>query len=163
MAQVDPWEKAADGERGMRLSLDAVHRKALSNIREFWIVLARKSRLLSDHALATQIETIRRDDPQWGALSRAARREVGRSRSMRERRCEPVRVGVEAFTKRAIACLLSHDGCGHTAQFKPGSRIAVLSHAQAIHRAVQSLIHIMGPSGGILRTLRIPMVHRCRN
>ena len=101
---MDPWEKAADCERGMRLSLDPVHREALSNIREFWIA-AQKSQFLSDHAFATQIETIRRDDPQRVALSRAARREVGGSRSMREPRCEPGRVGVEAFTKRAIACL----------------------------------------------------------
>jgi hypothetical protein len=43
------------------------------------------------------------DDPQRVALSRAAQREVGRSRSMRERRCEPGRVGVEALA-------LSHDG-----------------------------------------------------
>ena len=31
-----------------------------SNIREFWIALAHKSRFLSDDALATQIETIGR-------------------------------------------------------------------------------------------------------
>jgi hypothetical protein len=40
MAQVDPWEKAADCERAIRLSLDPIHREALSNIREFWIALA---------------------------------------------------------------------------------------------------------------------------
>jgi len=60
MAQVDPWEKAADCERAIRLSLDPVHREALSNIREFWIALARKSQFLSDDALASQIETIGR-------------------------------------------------------------------------------------------------------
>ena len=60
MAQVDPWEKAADCERAMRLSLDPVHREALGNIREFWIELAQKSEFLSDDALATQIETIGR-------------------------------------------------------------------------------------------------------
>ena len=60
MAQVDPWEKAADCERAIRLSLDPVHREALCNIREFWIALAQKSQFLSDDALAIQIETIGR-------------------------------------------------------------------------------------------------------
>src|SRR6266404_1586239 len=43
----------------------------------------------------------------------------------------------------------------HIAQFKPGSRMAVSSHAQAIHRAVQSLIHIIGLKRD-LPALRIP-------
>jgi hypothetical protein len=60
MAQVDPWEKTADCERAIRLSLDPIHREALSNIREFWIALAQKSQLLSEEALAIQIETIGR-------------------------------------------------------------------------------------------------------
>jgi hypothetical protein len=60
MAQVDPWEKAADCERAIRITLDPLHRETLTNIREFWIVLAQKSRFLSDDALATQIETIGR-------------------------------------------------------------------------------------------------------
>jgi hypothetical protein len=37
-----------------------LHRETLTNIREFWIALAHKSRFLSDDALATQIETIGR-------------------------------------------------------------------------------------------------------
>ena len=57
MSQVDPWEKAADCERALRIT---VYREALSNIREFWIALAQESRFLSDEALATQIETIGR-------------------------------------------------------------------------------------------------------
>jgi hypothetical protein len=58
MAQVDPWVKAADCERAIRITLDPLHRETLTNIREFWIALAQKSRFLSDDALATQIETI---------------------------------------------------------------------------------------------------------
>jgi hypothetical protein len=46
MAQVDPWEKAADCEREIRLTFDPVHRETLSNIREFWIALAQKSQFL---------------------------------------------------------------------------------------------------------------------
>ena len=60
MAQVDPWEKAADCERAIRITLDPLHRETLTNIREFWIARAHKSRFLSDDALATQIETIGR-------------------------------------------------------------------------------------------------------
>jgi hypothetical protein len=60
MAQVDPWEKAADCERAIRITLDPIHRETLSNIREFWIALAENSRFLSDNVLATQIETIGR-------------------------------------------------------------------------------------------------------
>jgi hypothetical protein len=60
MAQVDPWEKAADCERAIRLSLDPVHREALSNIREFWMALAHNSQFLSDEVLAAQIETVGR-------------------------------------------------------------------------------------------------------
>jgi hypothetical protein len=60
MAQVDPWEKAADCERAIRLSLDPAHREGLSNIREFWIALAQKSHFLSEDALAIQIEMIGR-------------------------------------------------------------------------------------------------------
>src|SRR5262249_39610678 len=43
-AQVDPWEKAADCERAIRITLDPLHRETLTNIREFWIALAHKSR-----------------------------------------------------------------------------------------------------------------------
>jgi hypothetical protein len=53
MAQIDPWEKAADCERAIRLTLDPVHRETLSNIHEFWITLAQKSQFLSDDLSAT--------------------------------------------------------------------------------------------------------------
>ena len=58
MSQVDPWEKAADCERALRITVDPVYRETLSNIREFWIALAHESRFLSDEALATQIERL---------------------------------------------------------------------------------------------------------
>jgi hypothetical protein len=60
MPQIDPWEKAADCERALRITVDPIRRETLSNIREFWIALAQESRFLSDDALATQIETIGR-------------------------------------------------------------------------------------------------------
>jgi len=60
MPQVDPWEKAADCERALRIPVDPLRRETLSNIREFWIVLAQESRFLSEEVLAAQIETIGR-------------------------------------------------------------------------------------------------------
>jgi hypothetical protein len=60
MPQIDPWEKAADCERALRITVDPIRRETLSNIREFWIALAQESRFLSEDALAAQIETIGR-------------------------------------------------------------------------------------------------------
>jgi hypothetical protein len=51
MPQIDPWEKAADCERALRITVDPIRRETLSNIREFWIALAQESRFLSDDAL----------------------------------------------------------------------------------------------------------------
>jgi len=95
MSLVDPWEKAADCERALRITVDPVHREALSNIREFWIALAQESRFLSDEAVATQIETIGRlqarldrggsliiqaPDCAWAAYAAKFRREMQRLR-----------------------------------------------------------------------------------
>ena len=60
MFQVDPWEKAADCERAMRLTIDPVHRENLTNIREFWISLANARPFLSEHDFAKQAEDIGR-------------------------------------------------------------------------------------------------------
>jgi hypothetical protein len=60
MVQVDPWEKAADCERALRLIIDPVHRENLTTIREFWISLANKRRYLSEHEFANEVETIGR-------------------------------------------------------------------------------------------------------
>ena len=58
MSQVDPWEKAADCERAMRISFDPAHRESLANIREFWISLANARPFLSDNEFAKEAETI---------------------------------------------------------------------------------------------------------
>jgi hypothetical protein len=60
MIQVDPWEKAADCERALRLTLDPVHRDKLKDIREFWISLANAKPLMSDQQFAKEVETIGR-------------------------------------------------------------------------------------------------------
>jgi hypothetical protein len=58
--RVDPWEKAADCERALRLTLDPVHRANLANIREFWISLANERPFLSEDEFARQAEAIGR-------------------------------------------------------------------------------------------------------
>jgi hypothetical protein len=60
MLQVDPWEKAADCQRALRVTLDPVHRENLANIREFWISLANARPFLSEHEFAKEAETIGR-------------------------------------------------------------------------------------------------------
>jgi hypothetical protein len=55
--------EGGDCERAIRITLDPLHRETLTNIREFWIALAHKSRFLSDDALATQIAPIGRPPP----------------------------------------------------------------------------------------------------
>jgi hypothetical protein len=60
MIQVDPWEKAADCERALRLTLDPVHRDKLKDIREFWISLANAKPFLSEQQFAKEAETIGR-------------------------------------------------------------------------------------------------------
>jgi len=60
MVQVDPWEKAADCDRAMRLTLDPIYRENLTQIREFWISLARKRPILSDSEFASEAEVIGR-------------------------------------------------------------------------------------------------------
>jgi hypothetical protein len=60
MIQVDPWEKAADCERALRLALDPVHRDKLKDIREFWISLANAKPSLSEQEFAKEAETIGR-------------------------------------------------------------------------------------------------------
>jgi hypothetical protein len=58
MSQVDPWEKAADCERALRITVDSIQREILSNIREFWIALANERPFLSEQDLAAEIEVI---------------------------------------------------------------------------------------------------------
>jgi hypothetical protein len=60
MFQVDPWEKAADCERALRLTIDPIHREQLTSIREFWIELANSRPFLSEDDFARQAEEIGR-------------------------------------------------------------------------------------------------------
>ena len=65
MLQVDPWEKAADCERALRLTIDPVHRENLANIREFWISLANARPFLSEGDFVKQAEAIGNITSDW--------------------------------------------------------------------------------------------------
>jgi hypothetical protein len=67
MVHPDPWEKAAECERALSLSLDPVHRENLTNIREFWISLAQERRFLSEREFAKQAEAIGRLHAKFSA------------------------------------------------------------------------------------------------
>ena len=58
MSQVDPWEKAADCERALRITDGPIRREILSNIRAFWIALANERPFLSEEDLTAEIELI---------------------------------------------------------------------------------------------------------
>jgi len=67
MVQPDPWEKAAECERALSITLDPVHRENLTNIREFWISLAQERRFLSEREFAKQAEVIGRLHAKFSA------------------------------------------------------------------------------------------------
>jgi hypothetical protein len=60
MHQIDPWEKAADCDRALRITIDPIERDMLANIRDFWIILGNTKRFLSEDELAKQAEAISR-------------------------------------------------------------------------------------------------------
>jgi hypothetical protein len=60
MLQVDPWEKATDCERALRITIHPVHRENLTNIREFWISLANARPFLTEHDFVKEADTIGR-------------------------------------------------------------------------------------------------------
>jgi hypothetical protein len=47
MFQIDPWEKAAECDRAIRISTDPVRKDVLSNFKEMWITLGNRRFLLS--------------------------------------------------------------------------------------------------------------------
>ena len=60
MFQLDPWKKAADCERELRLTIDPAHREKLTNIRDFWISLAQKRLSLSESEFVNEAQAITR-------------------------------------------------------------------------------------------------------
>ena len=60
MFQLDPWERAADCERELRLTIDPTRREKLINIRDFWISLAHKRSFLSESEFVNEAQAITR-------------------------------------------------------------------------------------------------------
>jgi YozE SAM-like protein len=59
MAHCDPWEKAADCERGLAVA-DPKRRPILEQLRDLWIALGNEQSLMSDAQLAKEVEAIGR-------------------------------------------------------------------------------------------------------
>ena len=60
MFQLDPWERAADCERELRLTIDPTRREKLINIRDFWISLAHRRVFLTESEFADEAQAITR-------------------------------------------------------------------------------------------------------
>src|SRR5262249_4768170 len=133
MSQVEPWEKAAECERALRITVDPIHREALSNIREFWIALAQERRFLSDEALATQIEKI------GGLQARLDRNTHARAR----RRSKPQIAPGRPIPQPNFAVKNRGQGCGHT-------RLAAGAATNAL-RVDQFTKHPSAQQGQLLR------------
>jgi hypothetical protein len=69
MHQIDPWEKAAECARAIRLSMDP-HRKAfLENLQHMWMALGNEKSLLTEEELAREAERIGRLHARFAGTS----------------------------------------------------------------------------------------------
>ena len=60
MHLIDPWEKAAECARAIRLSMDPHRKELLENLQHMWIALGNERNLLTDEELAQEAERIGR-------------------------------------------------------------------------------------------------------
>ena len=60
MHQIDPWEKAAECARAIRLSMDPHRKGFLENLQHMWIALGNERNFLTDEELAQEAERIGR-------------------------------------------------------------------------------------------------------
>lgn len=66
MSQIDPWEKAAECARAIRLSFDPHHKAVLANFQQMWIALGNQRNSLSQDELARESEKIGRLQVRFG-------------------------------------------------------------------------------------------------
>jgi hypothetical protein len=60
MSLVDPWEKAAECDRAIRITLDPRWRVTLTTLRDMWIALGNQRGLMTATELARETEAIGR-------------------------------------------------------------------------------------------------------
>jgi hypothetical protein len=60
MSLVDPWEKAAECDRAIRITLDPHWRVTLTTLRDMWIALGNQRGLMTQTELARETEAIGR-------------------------------------------------------------------------------------------------------
>jgi hypothetical protein len=58
MSQIDPWEKAAECDRAIRISTDPLRKDVLRNLQEMWITLGNRRFLISDEERAREAAKI---------------------------------------------------------------------------------------------------------
>ncbi len=68
MSQIDPWEKAAECARAIRLSIDPHRKAALTNLQQMWIALGNQRNFLSQEELAQEAEKIGRLQVKFGGV-----------------------------------------------------------------------------------------------
>jgi hypothetical protein len=60
VAQIDPWEKAAECVRAIQISTDPHRKDVLTNLQQMWITLANQRNLLTQAERAREAEKISR-------------------------------------------------------------------------------------------------------
>jgi len=68
MTQIDPWEKAAECARAIRISIDPNRTAVLTNLQEMWIALANQRNFLTEDELAREAEKIGRLHVKFGGM-----------------------------------------------------------------------------------------------
>jgi hypothetical protein len=99
MSQVDPWKKAADCERALRITVDPIRREILSNIREFWIALADERPFLSEEDFAAD-----RSDQR---LPRHARPQQPRLAHIPVKACRALNGVPQQYLAHLVNCITS--------------------------------------------------------
>jgi hypothetical protein len=74
VAQIDPWEKAAECVRAIQISNDPHQKDVLSNLQQMWIALANQRNLLTQEQRAREAEKIGRLHAPFGSEGHAANR-----------------------------------------------------------------------------------------
>jgi hypothetical protein len=58
MSQTDPWERAADCARAMKLTTDAHQREVFSNLQKLWVALGNEQAIIDDAEVAKEAEAM---------------------------------------------------------------------------------------------------------
>jgi hypothetical protein len=54
MSQIDPWERAAECARAMKLTTDGHQREVLINLQKLWVALGNEQAMMNDAEVADE-------------------------------------------------------------------------------------------------------------